>query len=206
MTICVTWHHPEELCQKPTTSPQSEPSQFPWKFFHELRISFFKTHLPFVAVKLDPRVLEELHTVLSIHVLREIELEVELKKIISWDNRDENGSGKGDHGKRILKTRWAGHYYAYLPGANALWHFAISVEESQSQLDDLQEVHIAPQKLQSKDKLKRCKVKTSWMIFNQEQWKIKGYNLKLIPCLLSSMNQCIGREFLSPHFSHQSKF
>ena len=59
--------------------------------------------------------------------------------------------------KEFLKqVELAGHYYAYLPGANALWHFAISVEESQSQLDDLQEVHIAPQKLQkikSKDKL-----------------------------------------------------
>ena len=51
----------------------------------------------------------------------------------------------------LNKLEPAGHY-ANLPGANALWHFAISVEESQSQLDDLQEVHVAPQELQ-KDKV-----------------------------------------------------
>ena len=45
-----------------------------------------------------------------------------------------------------------GGHCANLPGANALWHFAISVEESQPQLDDLQEVHVAPQELQ-KDKV-----------------------------------------------------
>ena len=36
--------------------------------------------LSLVAVKLDPRVLKQLHTVLCVHILREIELEVELQK------------------------------------------------------------------------------------------------------------------------------
>ena len=38
--------------------------------------------LSLVAVKLDPRVLKQLHTVLCVHILREIELEVKLKIII----------------------------------------------------------------------------------------------------------------------------
>ena len=36
--------------------------------------------LSLMAVKLDPRVLKQLHTVLCVHILREIELEVELQK------------------------------------------------------------------------------------------------------------------------------
>ena len=51
------------------------------------------------------------------------------------------------------RLKQAGHY-ANLPGTNALWHFAISIEESQSQLDDLQEVHIASQELQKDENLK----------------------------------------------------
>ena len=40
--------------------------------------------LSLVAVKLDPRVLKQLHTVLCVHILRQIELEVELQKLFEF--------------------------------------------------------------------------------------------------------------------------
>lgn len=64
-----------------------------------------------VLFKLDPRVLEQFHAVLRVHVLSEVELEVEL------------------------------------PGGDTLGQIAILVQERQTQLDYLQEVHVAAKEL-----------------------------------------------------------
>ena len=77
------------------------------------------------------RNLQKFNTVLCVHVLRQVELEIKLKK---------------DSSQKEAQTTAIGS--SYLPCANPLRGATLLVEEGEAKLDDFQKVNIAPQELQ----------------------------------------------------------
>ena len=116
-----------------------------------------------MAVKLDPRVLEELHTVLSIHVLREIELEVELKKSLVGTVGMKMAVARVIMKKEFLKQ---GELDIIMLTCQVQTPSGISPSALKKVNPNWMIFRRSTLHLKS---CKKLKVKTSWMIFNQEQ-------------------------------------